>query len=174
MRTLALALAAAAATVGQGAGPPALNPHWSTVLAGEEARSLTQQCSRPSPGHADLLFAPTAAEIAALEAGLAPLLATKLAEYRSEQPTLAPGDYYRQYAGFVVSGRRKIYVNGFHRHVVDGDAQLRAHGMNVPDWRHTAERICDGGWLTFGVEYDPATKQLSNFAFNGALRRPGK
>jgi hypothetical protein len=144
------------------------------VLVGEEAKQLTQQCSRPSPGPADSVFAPTTEEIQNLERALGPILATRIAEYKWGRPDLVPGDYYRQYAGFVVRGRREIYVNGFHHRVIDEDAVLRAHGMNAPDWRRSAERICDGGWLAFGVEYDPATKHFTNFAFNGALIRPRK
>ena len=37
------------------------------------------------------------------------------------------------------------------------------------DWRTQATQICDGGTITFGVEYDPATGQFSNFAFNGSI-----
>ncbi len=174
MRTLVLALAAAAASIVSVVGPSPLNPRWSTVLVGEEAKQLTQQCSRPSPGPADSVFVPPAGEIKNLELVLGPLLATKIAEYKWGRPGLVPRDYYRQYAGFVVRGRREIYVNGFHHRVIDEDAVLRAHGINTPDWRRTAQSICDGGWLAFGVEYDPATKVFSNFAFNGALIRPEK
>jgi hypothetical protein len=76
----------------------------------------------------------------------------------------SPGDYYRQYAGFVIGGRRVIYVNGV------ADSAVRSTNPNQPfDWRTQAVQICDGGTVTFGVEYDPQTRQFSNFAFNGAL-----
>lgn len=72
----------------------------------------------------------------------------------------SPQDYYRQYAGFIIGGRRVIYVNGV-------DAGLIERGR-PSDWRTQALDICDGGPLTFGVEYNVARRGFDNFAFNGA------
>lgn len=133
------------------------------VLTGDAARDLAHQCSRVSPGPVSDLWTPTDAEIAALEDQLILRVASEL-EQRGESPS--PGNYYRQYAGFVVDGRRIIYVNGVDDRGIDSDPGPAFHPGN---WRTYAIQICDGGTITFGAEYDPATRTLSNFAFNGAL-----
>ena len=79
--------------------------------------------------------------------------------------TAGPRDYYRQYAGFIIHGRRVIYVNGIERSTVD-DHPNPDHPFN---WRTQATGICDGGVVTFGAEFDVETHQVSHFAFNGAI-----
>jgi hypothetical protein len=133
-----------------------------TVLTGEPAQALTRQCSRISPGPVEGEWTPSESEIAAMEDRLILIVAREL-EAHGESPS--PGDYYRQVAGFVIDGRRMIYVNG-----VDESAIQREPNPEHPfDWRTQAALICDGGPITFGVEYDPATGQFSNFAFNGSV-----
>jgi hypothetical protein len=133
-----------------------------TILTGDAARALTHQCSRASPGPITDVWTPTDAEIAALEDALILRVASEL-EQRGESPS--PGDYYRQYAGFVIGGKRIVYANGVSETAIEREPNP-AHPF---DWRTQAVQICDGGSITFGVEYDPATRQFSNFAFNGAL-----
>ena len=133
-----------------------------TVLTGDAARTLARQCSRVSPGPVEDVWAPTDAEVEAIEDDLILLVAREL-ENAGQSPS--PGGYYRQYAGFVIGGRRIIYVNG-----VDESAIQREPNPAHPfDWRTQAVQICDGGPITFGAEYDPATRQFSNFAFNGSV-----
>ncbi|MEQ1817743.1 MAG: hypothetical protein ABL871_03965 [Terricaulis sp.] len=134
-----------------------------TVLTGEAARDLIHQCSRVSPGPVEDLWTPSDADIAALEAELILLVAREL-EARGESPSL--GDYYRQYAGFVIGGKRVIYVNGVNAAGIDADPGPAFHPSN---WRAYAIQICDGGTITFGAEYDPETEVFRNFAFNGSL-----
>ncbi len=154
--TLAWPLMAAAA--------PTLNPDWGTVFPADRAALLARQCSRTMPAPVTGTWAPTAAQIAALESGLAQMLADHLA-VRSDV-RLSAADYYRQYGGLVVGGRRIIYVNGFFRSLIDDE--VRAHRM-PSDWHKVPALICDGGTLGFGVEYDPATGAFANFAFNGSV-----
>lgn len=133
-----------------------------TILDGEAARALARQCSRISPGPVDELWTPSEADVEAVEDALILLVARELSE-AGESPS--PGGYYRQYAGFVVNGRRILYVNG-----VDKSAIERDPNPDRPfDWRTQAVQICDGGTITFGVEADPATQRFSNFAFNGSV-----
>lgn len=131
-----------------------------TLLGGEQAMALARQCSRVSPGPVQSVWTPSAADLDALDTALASFLA-RLEEAGS---TASPDEYYRQAAGFVIGGRRVIYVNGVHR-----DAVERVNPNHPFDWRTQAHLICDGGAITFGVEYDPATGQFSNFAFNGSV-----
>ncbi len=131
-----------------------------TVLTGDAARAFGRQCSRISPGPIEDIWTPSDAEIRAMQDELILLVARKQEEY-GESPS--PGGYYRQIAGLVIGGRRIIYVNGVDESAIGGGANSRF------DWRTQAVQICDGGPITFGVEYDPATRQFSNFAFNGAI-----
>lgn len=133
-----------------------------TILTGAAARSLARQCSRISPGPVTDVWTPSQAEIQRLEDQLILLVARKQEE-RGESPS--PGDYYRQYAGFVIGGRRIIYVNGVDGGVIEG----QRNAARPFDWRTQPIQICDGGSVTFGAEYDPATRELSNFAFNGSV-----
>jgi hypothetical protein len=74
-------------------------------------------------------------------------------------------DVVRQYAGFISSGRKIIYVNALPRR----DTESQMPDEPPEDWKHKALVMCDGGPQFFGVEYDPQTKAFSNFAFNGVL-----
>lgn len=130
-----------------------------TILTGDAARALASQCSRPSPGPVESTWSPSEADVAAIEDELLLRVAREL-EQRGESPS--PGGYYRQYAGFVIGGRRIIYVN-------EVDEQAIDRSGSSFDWRTQPVRICDGGPITFGAEYDPATHRFSNFAFNGQL-----
>jgi hypothetical protein len=133
-----------------------------TVLTGDAARMLARQCSRTSPGPVEDIWTPTDTEAYAIEDELILLLAREM-ENAGQSPS--PGGYYRQYAGFVIGGRRIIYVNGVDESAVEHDPNAQ-HRF---DWRTQPILICDGGPITFGVEYDPATRQFSNFAFNGSV-----
>ena len=57
----------------------------------------------------------------------------------------------------MIGGRRTIYVNGFHRSILEVSR----------DWQREPVRVCDGGRGFFGVEYDPQTRMLAKFFFNG-------
>lgn len=167
---IVFALAAAACAPAEQSPPPGavqeqpallVAPETRTVLSGEQAMALARQCSRISPGPVDSVWTPSAAELDALDTALAFFLAQRLEEAGS---AASPGEYYRQVVGFVIRGRRVVYVNGVH-----SDAVERVNPNHPFDWRTQAHLICDGGTITFGVEYDPATGQFSNFAFNGSI-----
>ena len=138
----------------------ALDPAMGAILPAEKAQRFSQQCSRISPSPVTGTWAPTQADVAALEAVLGAELATQLLPEAGAKPE----DYYRQYAGLVTGGRKIIYVNGLHR-----DAVERAPEAQQNSWKTDPAMICDGGSITFGVEYDPASKTFSNFAFNGRV-----
>src|SRR5262249_48262706 len=121
-----------------------------TILAGDAALALAHQCSRVSPGPVQGQWTPSPAQIDDLEGRLI-LLLSQQRETCGKSPSA--GVYYRQYAGFIVGGRRVIYVNGV--------SESAVHESDDPerpfDWRTQAMSVCDGGTITFGVEYDPAT-----------------
>jgi hypothetical protein len=168
---LALLLAAAACAPTPSEPPPGAAQDqvaelWTantrTILNGDAARTLAHQCSRVSPGPVEDVWTPTDAEVDALENDLILLVAREL-EGAGQSPS--PGGFYRQYAGFVIGGRRVIYVNGVDESAVERESDP-AHPF---DWRTQAVQICDGGPIAFGVEYDPAMRQFSTFAFNGSI-----
>lgn len=139
----------------------ALEPAKGAVLPAEKAEMLARQCSRIAPGPVVGTWLPAQAEIAELEAGLGAELAAQLKPGDDAKPE----DYYRQYAGLVVGAERRIiYVNGIHRSAVE-----RAPEDQRESWKTEPVLICDGGAITFGVEYDPATKMFEKFAFNGRI-----
>ena len=154
--------------------PPDAHSPWPaethTVLSGEAATRLSRQCSRASPGPIDGVWMPTDAQITELEIALRSLLAQRLeaAGLRS-----SPNDYYRQYAGFVIGGRPIIYVNGLDYTLISEERDAR-RAIRTPgySWRTHSVDICDGGPITFGVEYDTTTRTFANFAFNGTVGGP--
>lgn len=67
-------------------------------------------------------------------------------------------DYYRQYVGIVVNGRKLIYISAF-------AMRLAEHGYDW--WRRKPALACVGGEAFGGVLYDPLSKAFSQLAFNG-------
>ena len=185
MHRLAVVLVLAAAACGQPAATPApeggvtsaapsppvtpatapavpLDPAMGAILPTEKADALAKQCSRISPGPVSGTWAPAEPAIRELEAELGAEIERQLAA--TSAAGSKPEAYYRQYAGLTIEGRQVIYVNG-----IDKDAVERAPEAQRESWKTNPVMICDGGTITFGVEYDPAAKTFSNFAFNGAL-----
>jgi hypothetical protein len=139
---------------------PPLYPRLGVVLAPPASRDLLHQCSRQSPYDVNGDWTPSTAQIAELERRLPDALNTALSK-RSTNNARAEV-IARQYAGFLIGGRKTIYVNAFTK-------QETTAGAYPHDWRHSAVVVCDGGAVFFGVEYDPEKKTFANFAFNGAV-----
>lgn len=137
----------------------ALDPAKGVVLPADKAQRLAHQCSRKSPGPVTGVWLPSPDMIADLEASLGMELERRIAATPSAGVT--PQDYYRQYGGILIGERQVIYVNGVAARTVERELP------GGETWKTEPAMICDGGTITFGVEYDPATKTFSNFAFNG-------
>src|SRR3989454_9374691 len=92
-----------------------LNPQWGAVFPPASAGQLLRRCSR-TPTPIQGTWNPSADQVRLLEGPLSVLLDHQLSALRLPD-SLPPhaGDYYRQYAGVIVGGRRIIYVNGFHK-----------------------------------------------------------
>jgi hypothetical protein len=121
-------------------------------------------CNRPAPRMVAGTWTPERDMIRRLESVLARELQTALDAAPESRMTLVAADYYRQYAGLIVGGRRIVYVNGLHQKAVARDI-----GSRTP-WQTTAWHPCDGGLLFFGAEYDVETETLSRLVFNGGGR----
>lgn len=146
--------------------PSRLNPEWGVVLPDDQAKAFWRPrlCNRPAPGPIDAIWRPDAATIRRLESALGPALQAAIDRApESRAPKLVAADYYRQYAGFVVAGKRIVYINGLH--------SLTISERPRPDWwKQTAAMPCDGDMLFFGAEYDVETGKVLNFMFNGGGR----
>jgi hypothetical protein len=168
MRATALFVASLAAACGNAATgnllqPPATMdsalPRGAAILDGATVPTMLSQCSRNAPTAGEGTWQPAAADILALEAGLAAALT---AQHRARSPdwSHAPHGWLRQYVGIVRGGRRFIYGNFFPDDMP---------GMEAERWQHEPVRMCDGGPVFFGVEYDVETRRFTHFAFDGAL-----
>jgi hypothetical protein len=137
---------------------PAL-PAGAAILEGATVPTMLSQCSRNAPAAGEGTWQPAAADILAVEADLAAALA---AQHQAGSPdwSRAPQGWLRQYVGIVRGGRRFIYGN-----FIPDDMP----GMEPERWRHQPGRICDGGPVFFGVEYDVSARRFTHFAFNGAV-----
>jgi hypothetical protein len=132
---------------------PALDVHLGIVFPAAKVRDLLRQCSRETP-RVEGTWTPDQNQVTTLEKGLIAALAAADAVQNYKRDIL---HIARQYGGIVVSGHKLIYVNGF-----SANSSL-AEG----NWRRDAVRVCDGGPNFFGVEYDPANRSFTDFAFNG-------
>jgi hypothetical protein len=72
----------------------------------------------------------------------------------SKQLILPIAKYQRQYLGFLRGGERFIYVNAFPARLRDAVAKS---GEEMP-------RICDGGTITWGIEYHVKERRFLSFA----------
>ena len=128
------------------------------ILPPDQASDLWRECSRSMPQKGDHLWQPTNADLDALEAALPPALAAA-PEAQGENFQRLTDKWVRQYIGFVRAGRRLIYGNYLPFQAVE----------DIPQWRSMAVGVCDGGPPFFGVEYDPASKQITGLWFNGSI-----
>lgn len=144
----------------------------SQIMDPATSREVLRQCSRRTPSFVRDLWRPTGDEVRALEARLGPRLDSELTTIAlMGKPRLHAADYYRQYVGLRRwSGRRTIYVNGFHRELLE--SWQRTHALRTDrkvdsiQWRVDVISVCDGGTLFFGVEYDPLTGEVGRILFN--------
>jgi len=110
-------------------------------------------CSRNSPDGISGFWEVPAKVIPAIDAALLGHLRTSRLD---KQLTMPVSKYQRQYLGFSRGEARFIYINAFPARY------LRAK----LDPTNEIPRICDGGALTWGIEYDMKTRTFSGFAPN--------
>ena len=122
-----------------------------TILPGSEAKETTKLCSRDGIAKIDGGWQPSDADIQTAESHL-----TQLSQPTSDrQPVQSPANYFRQYVGVVVSGRKLIYLNA-----------IGPSDMGV-GWKTRFVSVCDGGDNFWGAIYDPATGKFSELHKNG-------
>jgi hypothetical protein len=157
------------------------------VLPDTAMPHVLTHCSRGAPTGVSGFWRPTAADVAAAEDAVDRALTRALdsviaregvgqTEWLQRPRASWPDQYYRQYAGLRYrNGRRTIYVNGFSagwprelsQRVAEQEDAV-SHPFAKPDWwRFAAATVCDGGEFFFGAEYDPVSKRVLSFQFNG-------
>ena len=102
-------------------------------------------------------WTPSAADIAALEAGLPAFLQTAENPWLQDDPPIweRVPDYMRQYLGIVEDGQQIIYANFFCT-------------INEMDWHSEYVFVMDGGDCFFQVKYNPESGEFFDLSVNGA------
>jgi hypothetical protein len=147
----------------------------SALLPASEAKAVTKQCSRPSPEVFSGTGEPSQKEILEMEANFAKIKKLKVKKccIRGAQIE-APEEFYMQYVGIVVDGKKLIYVNAFGEFgtlgiLENGDSNKSIVTLVQTDhWKMNAVRVCDGGH-EWGVLYNPKTQKFFDLAINGTV-----
>jgi hypothetical protein len=122
-----------------------------TILPSSEARETTNLCSRQGIAKIDGGWEPSDADIKIVESHL-----DQVSRSTSDRGSLkGPTDYFRQYVGVIVSGRKLIYLNAI---------GLSDAGAG---WKTRFVSVCDGGESFWGAIYDPATGKFADLHKNG-------
>ena len=141
---------------------PAVSPFTTeklVIFPESRGLELLNQCSRGTPGPIETTWTPSAQDVAQLESRLLPYL-------RDQRPAAYPEgktpDLIRRYAGYVIKGRRVIYLDAA---VPESLGYSVTETYELPDKPYNS--VCDGGPSFFGVEYDVKAKTFSNLLENG-------
>lgn len=129
----------------------------SVILPKAQVKKLMHQCSRPTPDNVDGFWSVSDQVAQNVDRDIDKVTAL---HSKSGLTIHQPRDYFRQYGGIKLSGKRFIYVNAV-RH--------GAFGRTKFPWKSEAIRICDGGDTSWGALYDPETGDFSQLAVNGQL-----
>ncbi len=142
----------------------------SALLPASEAEAVTKQCSRPSPRNFSGTWQPSNEEILEMEAHFAKIKRLKVKKCciigaRIENPE----EFYMQYVGIVVDGKKLIYINAFGEFGtlgIEESADSSITFIKTDDWKTSAVIVCNGGY-EWGVLYNPKTKKFFDLAING-------
>jgi hypothetical protein len=139
----------------------ALDSSMRTILPETEGLVISMLCSRRHPRTIEGIWTPDAQLVERLDSRLGPLLQGALALNPRPRPSVTnAAQYYRQYVGLVVDGRRLVYINGF-------VSNNRNDPTPPPAWASRFLDGCDGWELHFGFEFDVIAGRFQNLSFNG-------
>ncbi len=111
------------------------------------------------PG-AESYWVPSLEQVRAMERRLPSFLVREKPEPDPELGTKV-GQYYRQYVGITINGRRLIYGNFIH------NTAWKESLEDGVDYHRHLMLVDDGGSAFFQVEYDVETKAFVDLAING-------
>ena len=157
----------------------ALDQHRGFVFAGASARLLASSFFQDSA--LGKSWDPTFDVITELENVLANDLRAHLIEkQRPHHSGPQVHEYFRQYAGVHLDGRRLVFINGFHKSNVEHTVQWLSwshseselssfpkEARNANFWHFVPVHVNDGGEYYFQACYDPLSKRLVWFRFHG-------
>jgi hypothetical protein len=178
---LALLFSMATLALGRpGAPQNSLDPVRGYVFSGASAKLLIQAAmiyreDLKAP------WDPGSDEVTRMERVLAQELNHQLrARKATGRPRPFVRDYYRQYAGVRLKGKKLIFINGFHRSEVEETTRLLAqpdHGSELERypagargkdyWHFVPVEVDDGGDHFFQAFYDPAQGRIVVLLFHG-------
>ena len=110
-------------------------------------------CSRNGPEDISSFWEVPAKAIPEIDAALLKHLSSSRLY---KELTFPASKYQRQYLGFLRGETRFVYINAFPARYLTA----------VRDSTNELPRICDGGTLTWGIEYDVKRRTFSDFAPN--------
>lgn len=144
----------------------------SALLPSSEAKYVTEQCSRPSPDKFSDTWQPSKEEIKEMEAAFSQIKKLKARNCcMTGEQIENPEDFYMQYVGIVIDGKKLIYINAFPedstmKYTQNDDSTFSL--TKSEDWKKSAVGVCDGGSSYWGVLYDPKAKRFFDLAVNGS------
>jgi len=134
-------------------------PERVAILSEAEAARAVSPCSREAAKGVSGNWKPATTDILLAE--------SELANYVNARLSKSFDDYYRQYSGILINGKRVLLI-----HAVYGPkfmSSFRAFEQEIPDWRTTYIWVCDGHDNSWGVEFYLDEKRFANFETNQGL-----
>jgi hypothetical protein len=140
-----------------------LLPNRRAVLGGSGALLMLGVCGEPvAASQVSGTWLPTSEHVE---------LGDSLIQHRLREDAATVGlpfiaGYYRQFAGFIVDGAERLYINGFH------STHTFAPWPEVSDttsWRTHFVGACGGGPFYFSAAVDPSERSLVSFDFNSPM-----
>jgi hypothetical protein len=123
------------------------DPATRTILPMDLPPGVFGRCDRSLRAGASPRWMPPPTLVERVDAELAAVLDSVLTRVESQVGNKIPdqADYYRQYSGVIIHGRRQLYVNGFHRSLLRGYSG--APPSDTLEWRSFPVASCDSGVL---------------------------
>jgi hypothetical protein len=131
---------------------------WSILPAAETPRAI-RPCSRSTPPGLAGSWIPKTDDVTSAEASVDEAIATSTKTLRKDLRPQRPLQYYRQYVGTFLAGRRILYVTGLSRAMVD-------RRPRVFRWPSKAFAGCDFGAQVFGAAFDVKSQRFVSFDFD--------
>jgi hypothetical protein len=133
-----------------------------TIFPAEETRRflpLLGRCDPTGLAEIDSAWSPS-------DRDAAPIAQVLRAALTDSSGSSFPG-YRLQYFGIMRGTTRLILVNAFHEDVIPTSVESKNHADQ--EWTTTPFIFCDGGRLTFQVEYNVASQRLGAIRFGPTI-----
>ena len=135
-----------------------------TILRPDYGAALAHQCSRSFPAGLSGSWTPKEGDVLQAEAAITGAIQSAFLRIPARYRDAEPGEYNRQYTGFFKGAKRVLYVNGARKASLDEIAKFEPSRAN---WRAVPAMACDGSTDYFGAVFDPESRAVTDFEFNG-------